>query len=137
MPDPLLPPSVGIKHPNRLFIDGQWVKPSTDNMIDVVSPNTEETIIRIAEARETDADRAVAAARKAFDEGPWPHMSPVERAEAISRLSVALQARAQDIADTISSENGSPKQWSIMGQVFSSTMVLDSYVALATQYEWV
>ena len=89
------------------------------------------------DASTADVDRAVAAARKAFDEGPWPHMSPVERAEAIGRLSAALQARAQDIADTISSENGSPKQWSIMGQVFSSTMVLDSYVALATQYQWV
>ena len=64
-------------------------------------------------------------------------MTPVERGEAIGRLSAALQARAQDIADTISSENGSPKQWSIMGQVFSSTMVLDSYAAMATQYQWV
>ena len=64
-------------------------------------------------------------------------MAPVERGEAVGRLSAALQARAQDLADTISSENGSPKQWSMMGQVFSSTMVLDTYATMATQYEWV
>ena len=55
----------------------------------------------------------------------------------MSRLSAALQARAIDIADTISSQNGSPKSWSIMGQVFSATMVLDTYARLATEYQWV
>src|SRR6185503_4893028 len=68
---------------------------------------------------------------------PWPHMTPVQRAEILAKLSQALQARAVDIADTISSQNGSPKQWSIMGQVFSATMVLDTYAGLATTYEWV
>ena len=69
----------------------------------MISPATEEVIGQVPHASTDDADRAVAAARKAFDEGPWPHMTPVERAEAIGRLSAALQARAQDIADTISS----------------------------------
>jgi acyl-CoA reductase-like NAD-dependent aldehyde dehydrogenase len=63
-------------------------------------------------------------------------MAPVERAEVLARLSVGIQARSQHIADTISSQNGSPKQWSIMGQVFSATMVLDTYVGLAATYEW-
>src|SRR3954469_4718581 len=121
----------------ELYIGGEWVAPDSSEVIEVISPATEEVIGQVPHANTADADRAVAAARKAFDDGPWPHMTPVQRAEAIGRLSAALQARAQDIADTISSENGSPKQWSIMGQVFSSTMVLDSYVGLATQYQWV
>ena len=112
----------------ELYIGGEWVAPASSEVIEVISPATEEVIGQVPHASTADADRAVAAARKAFDEGPWPHMTPVERGEAIGRLSASLQARAQDIADTISSENGSPKQWSIMGQVFSSTMVLDSYV---------
>ncbi len=121
----------------ELYIGGEWVVPSGSEVIEVISPSTEEVIGQVPHASTADADRAVAAARKAFDEGPWPHMTPVERGEAVGRLSAALQARSQDIADTISSENGSPKQWSIMGQVFSATMVLDSYATMATDYQWV
>lgn len=122
---------------DRLFIGGDWVSSSATSSIDVISPATEEPIGRVPDATPADIDAAVAAARRAFDEGPWPHLTPVERAEALTRLSAALQARAQDLADLISSENGSPKQWSIMGQVFSSTMVLDTYVRLAVEYPWV
>ena len=121
----------------ELYIGGEWVAPDSSEVIEVISPATEEVIGQVPHASTGDADRAVAAARKAFDDGPWPHMTPVDRAAAIGRLSASLQARAQDLADTISSENGSPKQWSIMGQVFSATMVLDSYVNLATEYQWV
>jgi aldehyde dehydrogenase (NAD+) len=121
----------------ELYIGGEWVAPDGSEVIEVISPATEEVIGQVPHASSADADRAVAAARKAFDDGPWQHMTPVDRAGHIGRLSASLQARAQDLADTISSENGSPKQWSIMGQVFSSTMVLDSYVNLATDYQWV
>jgi len=121
----------------ELYIGGEWVTPSGSDVIEVVSPHTEEVIGQVPHGTPADVDAAVAAARRAFDEGPWPQMSPVERAEVLTRLSAALQARAQDLADTISSENGSPKQWSLMGQVFSSTMVLDTYARLAAEYQWV
>jgi len=122
---------------DKLFIGGDWVGPETDATIDVISPFSEEVIGRVPDASPADIDRAVAAARAAFDDGPWPSMTPAQRAEVLTRVSQALQARAQDLADTISSENGSPKSWSLMGQVFSATMVLDTYVRLATEYEWV
>jgi acyl-CoA reductase-like NAD-dependent aldehyde dehydrogenase len=121
----------------ELYIGGEWVEPAGSATIDVYSASTEELIGQVPDGTPADIDRAVAAARLAFDEGPWPHMSPVERAEVLGRLSQALQARAQDLADVISAENGSPKQWALMGQVFSSTMVLDTYVRLATEYQWV
>jgi len=120
----------------KLYIGGEWVKPETSATIDVVSPHTEEVIGRVPDASPADMDRAVAAARNAFDEGPWPRMTPAERAEGIKRLSGAVQSRAQELADTISSENGSPKSWSLMGQVFSATMVLDTYAGLASGYGW-
>lgn len=120
-----------------LFIGGEWVQPEGNGTIEVVSPSTEEVIGAVPDGTPADIDKAVAAARRAFDEGPWPHLSPVERAEVLSRLSQALQGRAEEMADTISAENGSPKQWSIMGQVFSATMVLDTYVRLAAEYQWV
>ena len=122
---------------DTFFIGGEFVKPETDAVIDVVSPHTEQVIGQVPDASPADIDKAVAAARDAFDSGPWPTMSPEERGAALSRLSAALQARAGDIADLISSENGSPKSWSIMGQVFSSTMVLDTYADLVTSYPFV
>jgi betaine-aldehyde dehydrogenase len=120
----------------QIYVGGEWVASEGSGTIDVVSPHTEEVIGRVPDATPADMDRAVAAAREAFDHGPWPQMTPAERADGIKRLSAALQARAQDLADTISSENGSPKQWSIMGQVFSATMVLDTYAAIAPGYGW-
>ena len=59
----------------RLYIDGAWVKPATSATLDVVNPYTEEVIARVPEGREADIDRAVAAARVAFDHGPWPRMT--------------------------------------------------------------
>ena len=121
----------------ELYIGGEWVAPAGSDVIEVVSPASEEVIGQVPDGTPADIDAAVAAARKAFDDGPWPHMTPVQRGEVLAKLSQGLQARAGDLADTISSQNGSPKQWSMMGQVFSATMVLDTYVALATSYEWV
>lgn len=122
---------------DTLFIGGEFVAPAGTDRIDVVNPATEEILGSCPEATTADVDRAVAAARDAFDHGPWPKMSPSERADAIGRLSVALQARGADIADLITRENGSPSSWSIMGQVFSATMVLDSYVDIAKNHDWV
>jgi betaine-aldehyde dehydrogenase len=125
-----------VKQHDNLFIGGEWVEPKGKGTIEVVSPHSEEVIGSVPDASPEDIDRAVDAARKAFDEGPWPRMTAAERAEGIKRLSGALQSRAQEIADIISSENGSPKSWSIMGQVFSATMVLDTYAGIASGYPW-
>ncbi|HEV2310931.1 MAG TPA: aldehyde dehydrogenase, partial [Acidimicrobiia bacterium] len=121
---------------DKLYIGGEWVEPHGTGSIEVISPHSEEVIGRVPDASPADMDRAVTAARQAFDDGPWPRMTPEERAEGIKRLSGALQSRAQDIADTISAQNGSPKSWSLMGQVFSATMVLDTYAGLASGYPW-
>jgi aldehyde dehydrogenase (NAD+) len=67
--------AINISHPDKLFIGGQWVPATQAGRIELVNPATEETFSWVAEAREADMDRAVAAARTAFDEGPWPRMS--------------------------------------------------------------
>ena len=121
---------------DKLFIGGEWVAPEGKGVIEVVSPHSEEVIGTVPDASTADIDKAIAAARNAFDNGPWPKMSPEERGEGIKRLSAALSSRAQDIADLISAQNGSPKSWSIMGQVFSATMVLDTYANLASGFNW-
>ena len=76
---------------DKLFIDGEWVAPATSATIKVISPHTEEVIARVPEAKEADVDRAVAAARHAFDHGPWPRTAAGERADVMAKLLAALQ----------------------------------------------
>ena len=61
---------------DKLFIGGEWVAPAGTDVIEVISPHTEEVVGRVPEGTTADIDRAVAAARTAFDEGEWPRMSP-------------------------------------------------------------
>ncbi|GGD06513.1 aldehyde dehydrogenase [Nocardioides daphniae] len=93
---------------DKLFIGGQWVEPATDRKIDVVSPITEEVIATVPEASEADIDKAVAAARKAFDEGPWPHMSPAERAEILARVGKEVESRLPEMIEAFTAEIGAP-----------------------------
>jgi len=123
-----------MKTHGRLFIGGEWVAPATAATIDVISPHSEEVIARVAEAREADVDRAVAAARAAFDEGEWPRLPAAARADAMARLLSLLQERSVELATTITEEMGSPISFSNLGQVMAANMVLDYFVRLAREY---
>ncbi len=121
---------------DKLFIGGEWAAPASTNQIEVISPTTEEVIARVPDSSNADIDRAVAAARQAFDRGPWPRMSPSERADIMAKLSSLIQARSSEFASTITDQNGSPISWSLLGQVFAATMVLDFYTGLAREYRF-
>lgn len=82
----------------KFYIAGKWVDPSTDRLLDVVSPLTEETICQVAEAAIEDVDRAVNAAHQAFESGPWPRMTPLERAEKLEIFASILRSRSEDFA---------------------------------------
>ncbi|MDT3440455.1 aldehyde dehydrogenase [Pseudofrankia sp. BMG5.37] len=119
---------------DRLFIGGAWAAPAGTGTIDVVSPHTEETVGRVPEGTTADLDAAVAAARDAFDNGPWPRMSPAERADAIGRIAAVLNGKADEVARTISTEMGSPVSWALFGQVYSTTFALDYFANLARTF---
>jgi betaine-aldehyde dehydrogenase len=119
---------------DKFFIGGDWVDPAGSDQLAVISPHTEEVIAKVPEATTADVDRAVAAARRANDSGPWPQMSPAERGDVIAAISAGIQARYEEMARTISEEMGSPYSWAVMGQVFAATMVLDFYANLAREY---
>ncbi|MCG8592105.1 MAG: aldehyde dehydrogenase [Proteobacteria bacterium] len=121
----------------HFFIGGEWVPAASTRTIEVASAATEETLGLAPDAAPEDVDRAVAAARRAFDTGPFPDWSPDERADAIARLAKSLQARGPRIAELISRENGCPAQQSLATQVLSATMVLDVYAELARQHTWI
>jgi betaine-aldehyde dehydrogenase len=127
---------------DTLFIGGEFTKPSWQSMggpagqgkIFVTSPHDGGRVGSVPDGTNADMDRAVAAAREAFDRGPWPQTTPAERADVMAKLSQAIQARSSDIAEMITKENGCPISWSLMGQVFASTMVLDFYTGLVRDY---
>ena len=123
-----------MKSYDRLFIGGEWVSPASAATIDVINPTTEEVAGRVPDAVDADIDRAVACAREAFDAGPWPRMTPVERAAILTKVSDALKGELQPMAELISTEMGSPVSWGTMAQVLAPTMILDYYSGLASTF---
>lgn len=97
---------VTLLHPDKLFIGGQWVSPSSESNFDVIASHNEETIYNVAEANEHDVARAVAAAREAFDIGPWPRMTHAERAGWLLRIAEEFERRSDDFARVWTLESG-------------------------------
>jgi acyl-CoA reductase-like NAD-dependent aldehyde dehydrogenase len=97
---------VSLEHPDRFFINGEWAKPSSSSMIDVINSGTEEVFLRVAEAQEADVNRAVAAARAAFDKGPWPRMSHAERAKYLRAIAQEIPKYVDEMATIWTVESG-------------------------------
>ncbi len=125
---------VDIPSRDRIYIGGEWIPSTGTEMIEVISPNTEEVIGHAPDVTTADVDAAVAAARLAMDEGPWPNIAKAERIDALRRLSAAVMERGQQMADVISAENGSPAKWSFAGQILSATMALDAFADIGSEY---
>jgi acyl-CoA reductase-like NAD-dependent aldehyde dehydrogenase len=121
---------------DQLFIDGKWHSPGSDSVITVVSPHSEAVIGHAAGAGPADVDRAVQAARAAFDTGPWPRMQPAERIEAITRLAGIYKERRADMAALISAEIGAPISFAKMAQVRLPLTMMSAFCGLAAHYEW-
>ena len=133
MTETLSTPDHGLRSFDKVFIGGQWVEPSADSALEVVSPATEEVIATVPEVTAADIDIAVSAARRAFDEGPWPRMSGAERAEAMRRVLVELELRSDEINEAFTAEVGSPISRSPGLQRHSWTIWSD-YAELAENY---
>lgn len=96
---------------DTLFIGGEWVQPSGTAVIDVVSPIDEEQVGVAPAPMRHDIDRAVAAARDAFDNGPWPRMSVRERAQYVLQLMKVLEPQGQPMVDLQIREMGGPRKF--------------------------
>ncbi len=121
---------------DQLFIDGKWVAPDSDAVLTVISPHSEAVIGHAACAGPADVNRAVDAARAAFDTGPWPRMQPAERIEAITRLAGIYKERRADMAALISSEIGAPITFAKLAQVRLPLTMISAFCGLAANYEW-
>lgn len=91
---------------DRIFVAGQWRAAAGNEWIEVENPATEEILGRIPQATKADADRAVAAADKAFRDGPWPRLSPSERADMLERVAQGIRARSADFAALYTRDQG-------------------------------
>ncbi|MEV6013835.1 aldehyde dehydrogenase [Streptomyces sp. NPDC051976] len=118
----------------KLFIGGALVDPLGTDTIEVVSPHTEQVFGRVPHASRADVDAAVAAARRAFDEGPWPRMTLEERTAVVTRIKDAILVRHEEIARLVSSENGSPYSWSVLAQALGAMMVWDAAITVARDF---
>jgi aldehyde dehydrogenase (NAD+) len=98
--------SVPIRHADRFFIGGEWVTPSSQATIKVIDSGTEELFFSVAEAQAADISRAVAAAKEAFDTGPWPRLSHAERAVYLRAIGEEVARRTEDLGQIWPRESG-------------------------------
>jgi betaine-aldehyde dehydrogenase len=119
---------------DRLYIGGEWVLPARDDTIAVFDATTEEMIGQIPRGTAGDGERAIAAARKAFDS--WSRVSPAERAKYTSLISESLGRRMVEISQLISHELGMPINLSMMIQLGLPIATFASMADLVGQLAW-
>lgn len=100
------PDGVNIQHPGEVWIGGKWQSANSGRVIELVSPNTEQVIGAVAEADDRDMDAAVAAAREAFDNGPWPRLSVAERSAVMQKITAHLRTREAELAKAWTAQMG-------------------------------
>ncbi|HEX8791147.1 MAG TPA: aldehyde dehydrogenase family protein [Polyangiaceae bacterium] len=119
-----------MKAHDKIYIGGEWVAPSGKGAFDVIDASTEEVMGRVPAGDAADVDRAVKAARAAFD--GWSRTAPAERAAYLQKIQAGLGARMQEIAETVAREVGMPLSLSQMIQAGLPTMHFGSYAELAS-----
>ena len=122
-----------LRYVDRFFIGGEWVQPSSDAKIDVIDSGTEELFFSVAEAQAADISRAVAAARQAFDEGPWPRMSHAQRAEYLRAIAAGLREKTEDLGQIWPRESG-VLHVIARGSANGSARTFEYYAGLADTY---
>ncbi|MBO0746184.1 MAG: aldehyde dehydrogenase family protein, partial [Candidatus Dormibacteraeota bacterium] len=94
--------------PVQHLIDGRFVAAAEGGTFETVDPTTNEPITTVADGDASDIDRAVGAARRAFDEGPWPGMAAGPRAKLLRRIAELIEAADQEIAEIETLDTGLP-----------------------------
>ncbi|WP_322760066.1 aldehyde dehydrogenase [Frankia sp. Cr2] len=119
---------------DRLYLGGRWTSPAGDDTFDVVSPSTEKVVGTVPAGTPVDVDRAVAAAREAFDAGPWRWVSPTERAARLQPVLAGLRKRHDELVRLLVGEVGVPiSSCSAIG-VAQPIRTLEYYLGLAATF---
>ena len=97
-----------VGQPRQALIDGRWQNAQDGKTFEVFNPATEATIAHVADCKKADVDHAVAAARKAFEQGPWPSMSPSARGKILWKIGDLILERLEELAQLEALNNGKP-----------------------------
>lgn len=120
----------------QVFIGGEWREPLLEGHIDVIDPTTEQVLVQVARPSRDDADKAVAAARAAFDTGPWPGMPIAERVKIVQAFCSAMEAKFDDLTRAWAFESGAPLAHGTMMHNGASKMAWDASLAVAEGLPW-
>jgi aldehyde dehydrogenase (NAD+) len=101
-----------LRKPKQLLIGGKWVAAKSGKTFETVNPSNEEILALIAEGDKADVDDAVKAARKAFEEGPWPNMGPHQRARLMLKIAELIDQHTDELAALETLDNGKPLTFS-------------------------
>lgn len=124
-----------ITNPDHLFIDGDWTRPSSTALIDVNDSSTEEVFFQVAAAQAEDVHGAVTAARRAFDTGPWPQLTPSERADWLRKIAAAWMKRSDAAGDGWTAESGTLR--TISGHLAAMCAgIFQYYAGLTENFPW-
>lgn len=114
-----LAPEIGTQHEvktkpqhTKLLINGQWKNSVSGGTFEAIDPRTEEKVCDFQAAGPEDVKNAIAAARTAFDEGPWPRMSGYERGRIMNKLADLIDEKTEHLAQLETLDNGKPLFWS-------------------------
>ena len=121
---------------DRIYLGGRWVPSAGTDTIEVVSPRTEEVVATVPHAGADDVDAAVAAARAAFDRGPWSRLDPAERIERLRPFAERYAERTDELAALVTEEIGSPITFSQLAQSTAPSMMIGSFLDLAARHPW-
>ena len=99
---------LSLSTPKQMLIDGEWVGAASGKTFPVVNPATGDVIAQVAEGDREDINRAVKAARRAFEEGPWRRMTPSDRGRAIWKIGDLILEHADELAELEALDNGKP-----------------------------
>lgn len=116
-----------------LFIDGAWRPAVRGGMMDVVDPASATTFEQVPAATAEDVDAAVTAARRAFDLGPWPRWTPVERGRVLRRMAVHIRDHQQELAVLEVRDNGKPLAEALL-DIADAAGCFEFYAELAEQH---
>ena len=121
--------------PKKLLIGGRWVDSADGRTFDSIDPATGEVLARVAEAGVEDVDRAVAAARKSFDNRVWRDLPPAERAKVLWAIGDKIEENAQELAELDSLDNGKPINEMLLFDVPLSAATFRYYAGWATKLD--
>jgi len=118
----------------KFYINGAWAEPSSDTRMGVENPATEEIVCDVALGTVADVDRAIAAARAAFDR--WTVRPVAERIAIVKRILEVYNERYEDFAQAMSTEMGAPIEWARGAQAWAGQVHLEATIKAAEEMSW-